>query len=153
METIRSQEESRKKHPDTTPILARPFKKVSGKRRVPSLVNARGMPFLRIKKPQPNNLGGYLRAKLGKRWKCIENRDQLKIEQLFARDEDEWDHLIGASERCKWTEEVSNALDNVATKLSNIDHGNKVMAKKMWQIVLKERALAAEEESQTQQAK
>lgn len=150
MEMIRFQEETRKKHPDAVSILARPFQKVSGKRRVPVLVNARGVPFLRIKKPQPSNLSGFLRAKLKKRWSFIENRERLNIEHLFARDEDEWDRLTRIREPCKWTEEVTSALGDVSAKITKFDTANKVMAAKMWQIVLKERALAAKEESEAQ---
>lgn len=115
------------------------------------LVNARGIPFLRIKKPQPRNLSGFLRAKLEKRWHCIEVRDRLQSELLFAKDEDTWDRLTNAVEPCKWTDDVQQSLEMIFAKIANIDRTNKEMAEKMWQVVLKERELAAKEESQRQQ--
>ncbi|KAJ5183618.1 hypothetical protein N7492_001234 [Penicillium capsulatum] len=151
-ENVRLAEATRRRHPNTASVLARPYPEVSGKRGVPVLVNARGVPFLRIKKPQPSNLGGVLRAKLEKRWKCIEARDRLYTDHLFAKDEDEWDGLTDAREHCKWTEEVSLAQSETFRRVRKFDHANKAMADKMWKVVLKERTLAAQERSQTQQS-
>lgn len=111
------------------------------------MVNARGVPFLRIKKPQPSNLSGMIRAKLEKRWKCIEVRDRLHLENIFAADEDQWDRLTGAVEPCKWTEGIALSLEGIFAKIAKIDNSNKAMAEKMWQVVLEERKLAAEEKS------
>ena len=54
------------------------------------MVNARGIPFLRLKKPQPKNLSGVIRAKLEKRWNRIVLRDRLQVDLLFAEDEEAW---------------------------------------------------------------
>ncbi|PKX92576.1 LYR motif-containing protein [Aspergillus novofumigatus IBT 16806] len=148
-ESRRFQEMTARRHPDATPILSRPRPVVNGRRRVPVLVSARGIPFLRIKKPQPKNLSGVIRTKLDKRWRRIERRDKLGVEILFAKDEDEWDQLtLGRPETETWAGEIKKALAEVNTQLKESDSKNKELAEAMWQVVLAERKLAAEEATQ-----
>ncbi|KAF4214958.1 hypothetical protein CNMCM8980_008813 [Aspergillus fumigatiaffinis] len=148
-ESRRFQEMTARRHPDATPILSRPRPVVNGRRRVPVLVSARGIPFLRIKKPQPKNLSGVIRTKLDKRWRRIERRDKLGVEILFAKDEDEWDQLtLGRPETETWAGEIKKALAEVNTQLKESDLKNKKLAEAMWQVVLAERKLAAEEATQ-----
>ncbi|KMK54918.1 DNA repair protein (Rad1) [Aspergillus fumigatus Z5] len=148
-ESRRFQESTARRHPDATPILSRPRPVVNGRRRVPVLVSARGIPFLRIKKPQPKNLSGVIRTKLDKRWRRIERRDKLGVEILFAKDEDEWDQLtLGQPEAVTWAGEIKKALAEVNTQLKESDLKNKELAEAMWQVVLAERKLAAEEATQ-----
>jgi hypothetical protein len=90
-ESRRYQKATAYQHPNAQPILSRPRPVVNGRRRVPVLVNARGVPFLRIKKPQPKILSDVIRAKLDKRWSRIVLRDRLQAELLLAKDEDDWD--------------------------------------------------------------
>lgn len=135
-----------RRHPDATSILARPRPVVSGKRRVPVLVNARGVPFLRIKKPQPLNLSGVLRSKLENRWKRIERRERLETDLLIARGEDTWDKLTRGQEPDTWSQVVSDALTEVNDKIRESDLQNKKLAHDMWKVVLAERKLAEEEE-------
>ncbi|KAE8375123.1 hypothetical protein BDV26DRAFT_268480 [Aspergillus bertholletiae] len=145
-ESQRLQDQTARRHPDATPILSRPRPVVSGKRRVPVLVNARGVPFLRIKKPQPKNLSGVIRSKLEKRWKRIERRDRLDRELLFANDEDTWDSLTTGSESDTWAKGVKDALWNLNQQIQDSDKKNVELAEAMWNVVLAERKLAAEEE-------
>ncbi|KAE8352817.1 hypothetical protein BDV28DRAFT_119799 [Aspergillus coremiiformis] len=145
-ESRRVQEQTARRHPDATPILSRPRPVVSGRRRVPVLVSARGVPFLRIKKPQPKNLSGVIRSKLGIRWKRIERRTRLDLELLFARDEDAWDALTTGSEPETWAKEIKDALDVVNQQIQDADKKNMKLAEAMWNVVLAERKLAAEEE-------
>ncbi|KAJ5380264.1 uncharacterized protein N7496_002692 [Penicillium cataractarum] len=149
-ETIRFEQETSRKHPDAPSILDRPRLNLNGKRKVPVLVNARGIPFLRIKKPQPRNLSGVIRSKLEKRWNRIVIRDRLHVDLLFAKDEDAWDHLTRAAERPTWSEEVKLALDNVYDKIRETDRQNRELAESMWNIVLEERKLAEKEDEQRQ---
>lgn len=149
-QTIQFEQETSRKHPDAASILDRPRLNLTGKRKVPVLVNARGIPFLRIKKPQPRNLSGVIRSKLEKRWNRIVIRDRLHVELLFAKDEDAWDHLTRAAERPTWSEEVKLALDNVYDKIRETDRQNRELAESMWNIVLKERELAKKEDEQRQ---
>lgn len=139
-----------RRHPDATPILSRPRPVVNGRRRIPVLVSARGIPFLRIKKPQPKNLSGVIRTKLDKRCRRIERREILGVDILFAKDEDDWDQLtLGRPETETWAGEIKKALAEVSTQLKESDLKNKELAEAMWQVVLAERKLAAEEETQS----
>jgi hypothetical protein len=148
--TIRFEQETSRKHPEALSILNRPRLTLSGKRKIPVLVNARGVPFLRIKKPQPRNLSGVIRSKLEKRWNRIVARDRLKVELLFAKDEDAWDHLTRATEQATWSEEIKLALDNVYEKIRGTDRQNRELAESMWSIVLEERELAKKEDEKRQ---
>ncbi|KAJ9323840.1 hypothetical protein DTO027B5_7643 [Paecilomyces variotii] len=145
----RHQEATALRHPDATPILSRPRAVVSGRRRVPVLVSARGdVPFLRIKKPQPKNLSGVIRSKLDNRWKRIVRRDRLEEELLVAQDEDHWDSITGQKEPESWTTEIRNAHKEVIQKIKESDNKNRLLAEAMWNVVLAERELAAKEEKQ-----
>ncbi|KAJ5659538.1 hypothetical protein N7507_005989 [Penicillium longicatenatum] len=150
--SIYHEKESWLRHPNAEPILLRPKAKVSGKRQVPVLVNARGVPFLRIKKPQPRNLSGVIRSKLEKRWHRIELRERLQVELLFAKDEDAWDHLTKTKtgDPTLWSASVKTSLDDVCQKIKQTDHDNREMSERMWQVVLEERELAAKEEKERQ---
>lgn len=147
-EALRQQSLTDRRHPDATSILARPHPVVSGKRRVPSLVSARGIPFLRIKKPQPKNLSGVIRSKLANRWGWIERRARLEAEVLFAEDEDYWDELTGFQDDSQWVTAVEEALQTVNGRIRDSDKKNRELADKMWQIVLAERELAAKEQQE-----
>lgn len=149
-ESIRYEEKTRHRHPDTPSILARP-KAVKGIRKVPFLVNARGLPFLRIKKPQPRNVSGVIRNKLERRWKRILRRDRLTIDILFAEDEDTWDKLTNAQESTTWSRHYKLAIDEVNDQIRESDENAAELAQKMWNIVLKERLLAEEEQKNRHQ--
>ncbi|KAL1998584.1 hypothetical protein VTN02DRAFT_5929 [Thermoascus thermophilus] len=153
LESLRHQEATARRHPDAQPILSRPRPVVSGRRRVPVLVNARGVPFLRIKKPQPKVLSGVIRSKLDKRWKRIVRRERLEQELILAEDEDHWDRLVGEEERYSWTSEIKAALDEVSWQIRETDRKNAQLAEAMWNVVLKERELAEKEEAERQRIK
>ena len=145
-EEVRSFEKmTARRHPDATPILSRPRPVVNGKRRVPVLVNARGVPFLRIKKPQPMNLSGAIRSKLDNRWKRVERRERLTDDSMLAEYEDLWDNLTVGREDVTWAKEVYDALKEVNTRIQESDVKNKQLADDMWDVVLAERKLAEEE--------
>jgi hypothetical protein len=148
--SIRFQEETSQRHPNATSILERPRPLGGKKRNVPVLVNARGLPFLRYKKPQPRNVSSVIRTKLGRRWNWIERRDRLKIELLFAKDEEEWDRITKTKESSTWYEHPANAIADVNAKIGHFDMHTKELANNMWKIVLAEKALAEEEASQQQ---
>lgn len=152
--SIRFQEETNQRHPNATSILNRPRPLGDKKRNVPVLVNARGLPFLRYKKPQPRNVSSVIRTKLGRRWNWIERRDRLKIELLFAKDEEEWDRVTETKEPTEepstWSEHPENAIVDVNAKIANFDMHSKELSDNMWKIVLAEKALAEEEANQTQ---
>lgn len=162
LENIAYQKQTMYRHPDAEPILSRPRRSVAGQRQVPKLVNARGIPFLRIKKPQPQNLSRIIRYKLRFKDKLIERRDRLLVETLFAKDEEDWDRLLAGQ---TLTEQVIYAHHHLAwvegtwlesplecykkAYYDNVEFEKKqqALAEKMWEVVLAERKLAAEEEA------
>lgn len=141
-EAIRFQEATRRRHPDTPSILDYSQRDVHRRRRVPSLVNARGVPFLQFKKPQPQNLSGVIRSKLENRWNWIGRRERLHLELLFTKDEDAWDRMTNSVELPTWSVEVERALGEVQKKIKESDKRTREMAEKMWNIVLVEREKA-----------
>lgn len=152
-ESIRFQEETARPHPNAKPILERPRPLNGTKRHIPVLVNARGLPFLRIKKPQPKNISSLIRNKLSNRFKWIQRRENLRIDLAFAQDEENWDSLTGVAEMPTWSKTTKDALVDVNTQLSNFDVRAKKLAEDMWKVVLAERAMAAEEEAASKQEK
>ncbi|KAJ5570155.1 uncharacterized protein N7459_009585 [Penicillium hispanicum] len=151
-QSISFQEATHRRHPDTPSILLRPRPLVHGKRKIPVLVSARGVPFLRIKKPQPRNLSGVIRKKLETRWKRIVDRDRLQSELRFAMDEDAWDFLTNTEEQCTWAEGVKLSLKHIQNRIVESDTRNRELAEKMWQVVLRERELAAKEMEKEEQS-
>ena len=151
-EAIRHEEETQQRKPNTSSILSRPHMGVRD-RKVPVLVNARGIPFLRLKKPQPKNLSGVIRAKLEKRWNRIVLRDRLQVDLLFAEDEEAWDKLTAVSpkDRSSWTQDVKSALNDVCARIVETDRDNRDLSEKMWNIVLQERELVSKEKHNREQ--
>ncbi|CAG8918102.1 unnamed protein product [Penicillium salamii] len=146
-ESIRFQNETTRRHPDAKSVLDRPRPLGEGKKRhIPVLVNARGLPFLRFKKPQPRNVSGVIRAKLANRWEWIQRRDGLQVDLLFAQDEEAWDRMTGTKDSGAWPEDIQIAIDDAKAKISHFDMKTKDLADKMWKVVLAEKALAEAEE-------
>lgn len=144
-QSIRFQEETSRRHPNATSVLNRPQPLGDKKRNVPVLVNARGLPFLRYKKPQPKNVSCVIRRKLGRRWNWIERRDRLNLQLLFAKDEEDWDRLTKTREAPTWSEHIQKGITDVNRQIANFDMHSKALAENMWKIVLAEKALAEEE--------
>lgn len=149
LDTLRSELETWERNADSPSILNRP-QPVSGRRKVPVLVSARGVPFLRIKKPQPKNLSGVIRNKLEKRWHRIEVRERLQADLLFAKDEDFWDRMTNTKDDGTWAEEPKLALDDICEKIRDSDRKNRELAESMWKVVLREREALVEEEKERQ---
>ncbi|RAK71086.1 LYR motif-containing protein [Aspergillus fijiensis CBS 313.89] len=136
------------RHPDAVPVLSRPRPTVNGIRRIPKLVNARGVPFLRIMKPQPAILGHIIRGKLRKRGRTFLVRKKLQEERIWAQDEDEWDRLTGQQEReptARWRHPVEVCIMELKRRVSEMERKDQELATAMWKVVLAERALAAKE--------
>jgi hypothetical protein len=144
-ENRRLQEMTARRHPDTISILSRPRPVVSGRRHVPVLINACGVPFLRIKKPQPLNLSRVLHRKIAQRWRLVGHRERLMHELYFAEDEDEWDSLTIGFESETWYNAVRDSYDDTVNKIRTIDDKNIARSEAMWEVVLAERELAIKE--------
>ncbi|OCL10513.1 hypothetical protein AOQ84DRAFT_374859 [Glonium stellatum] len=99
-------------------IRPRPF--VPGIRRIPILASASGIPFLRIKKPQPANLSRVLKQKLVARNKGFDRRNILQNYWMpLAIHEDTWDEILhsrlgpgSCSFEPTWTDMVKDALQD-----------------------------------------
>ncbi|KAI1436521.1 hypothetical protein GGR50DRAFT_226933 [Xylaria sp. CBS 124048] len=80
-----------------TPDRPRPLSELggSGRRQIPRLDLADGVPFLRIKKPQPALLSRVLRQKIVRRVKRVESAKQMLNEDMEdARLEDDWEEQV-----------------------------------------------------------
>ena len=104
--------------------------------------------MLRIKKPQPKFLSAVIRNKLNKRAKWVERQAEFRVALLFARDEDYWDRLTGATGGWPWAHEIYHTIRYYRQKLEDEDTKRSKTAEAMWQIVLRERELAAKEEKE-----
>lgn len=129
-------------------ILSRPRPHVSGIRRVPVLVDARGVPFLRTKKPEPAVLSRTINSKLRKMSERIARRQRLEEELVMASYEDQWDHRTGHVELTKWTISLNTALTDVKRTIDYKTKENRELSYKMFNVVLQERKLAKKEEDE-----
>lgn len=130
-----------------------PFAQLAGKRHIPVLFNANHIPVLRIKKPQPANLSGYLNARILKRQNQQNWRWHLNEEKSVAEREDEWDELLAeeagvviegktiGEERVAWRDAFRDAIAELDWKLEEEKRRNREMAVKMLGVVDRERAL------------
>ncbi|KAK3672302.1 hypothetical protein LTR78_007842 [Recurvomyces mirabilis] len=140
-----------------------PLEQLKGKRHVPVLFNAQGIPVLRIKKPQPEGLSGYINHRLQLKQKRHDTRHRLEEELELARAEDTWDEILlectaarldGTTERVReqgWSHALAMAKKEVNEKLSEERRKNQVMAEKMQAVVDREQALYDEEKADRKQ--
>lgn len=156
-------------------ILERPLplEQLSGRRHVPKLFNAQGIPVLRIKKPQPENLSGYINHRLQKKQKRHDTRHRLDDELELARAEDRWDNIVreytdgvdgsgtatagarddGRRGNNSWSYEVAMARREVNVKLEEERQKNAEMAAKMQAVVDQETELYEREKAERKEAK
>ncbi|KAF2094509.1 hypothetical protein NA57DRAFT_24389, partial [Rhizodiscina lignyota] len=72
----------------------RPYLEIKGERRVPQLVVATRLPFLRFK-PQPENLSRFIRQKLGQKQRRMNYANVLQQYYFpLAEMEDTWDDVV-----------------------------------------------------------
>jgi hypothetical protein len=126
-------------------ILARPRLHVSGERHIPKFVNARGVPFLRIKKPIPASLSRVIRQKLKRKQDRVNRRVILDDQLLLAEMEDDWDLRTGQAEKSTWTSAVEESVQALEEAIEATNEKDYVMAQRMWNVVLKEMKLAKKE--------
>lgn len=132
-----------------TKTLDRPFTTISGRRRVPKLVNANRVPFLRLKKPQSPFLSRIIRDTVATREKRITLANQLTEQLPIAVDEDKWDQILydrfGLEEESQWSYELRLAIRDNACLQAAATQKRTDIAAKMFSIMQKEKALAHEE--------
>ncbi|KAM0723212.1 hypothetical protein Q7P37_001412 [Cladosporium fusiforme] len=141
----------------STELFSRPhpLSQLSGKRHVPVLFTANGIPVLRIKKPQPQNLSSFLKSRIIQRQKRHDRRHWLREQTEFAQYEDLWDDLVEkqggmvarggheeettAVEEPSWAQAFVDASYDVENLLKLEGRKNSAMAKKMQGVVDRER--------------
>lgn len=140
-------------YPGATPVLARPFQDLSGRRHVPVLINANRVPFLRLKKPQPPFLSRIIRDTVRTRELRITRAERLSSEIPIAEDEDQWDKTLYEHfalpyrdpQEKPWEREVKQAFDNNHKLQVEAIQKRADTAAEMYAIVQQEKALAQEE--------
>jgi hypothetical protein len=139
--------------PEKSVLATRPHQQVSGIRQVPILAAANGIPFLRLKKPQPHSLSRILRQKLDARNKNFTERTLLSNYWLpIAGQEDRWDDILrdqtsleDAEPEVRWKTAVRDSFAENRIVYEKMISKDIMIAKKMQSIVDQEKILAAEE--------
>lgn len=135
--------------PGVSKTLDRPFTGLSGRRRVPKLVNANRVPLLRLKKPQSPFVSRIIRDTIDIRERRITLADQLDQQLSMAMDEDEWDKILfdqfGLEDDDPWSYELRIAIKENGTLQAAATQKRTHLAARMHLIVQREEALATEE--------
>ena len=162
------------RYPGSKPVLERPLplsEIKGGKRRVPNLISAQGVPFLRYSKPQPISLSRVIRQKQERDQKKLTQQEGLKTDVFIAQAEDKWDEIVKSQmseeqrqlrgtlksaqesngtgddegQEQSWKHEIVIAEAELYQQMKETTWENAEMGRKMWEIVVKERELAAQE--------
>jgi hypothetical protein len=151
------------RYPGSKPILERPLplsEVRGGVRRVPNLVTAQGIPFLRYSKPQPVSLSRVIRQKVLWNEKKWTHRGVLEEQIHLAGFEDEWDRILEREHGLtnvdpgdtpatfaepSWTEELRSADEAIFEALRARDGKCAKMGEKMWEVVKQEKTLKRQE--------
>ncbi len=124
-----------------------------GVRKLPLLESGNGIPFLRLGKPQSPVLSRVVRQKGMRLQKQVAKRKELVEEDLVAaREEDQWDGLVrslgareGHAQEARFADPVVASIADARAWLTKDRDDRVARAKAMWDIVVKERALAKKE--------
>jgi hypothetical protein len=159
------------RHPGSKPILDRPLPLSEirgGTRRVPNLVTAHGIPFLRYSKPQPISLSRVIRQKVLWNEKNWIRRGVLEEKIILAEFEDEWDRILerehgitdadpedatATFSEPSWTEEFHNNEAAIFEAIRARDAKCAEIGEKMWEIVKQEKALKRLEKTERRVAR
>ncbi|GAB7325322.1 hypothetical protein MBLNU13_g09369t1 [Cladosporium sp. NU13] len=151
--------------PSTTELFSRPhpLSQLSGKRHVPVLFSANSIPILRIKKPQPESLSGFIRHRIEQRQRRHDRKHWLTEQIQFAQYEDLWDEIVerevgvredgGGREEPTWAEEFEVAKNEVDWLIRLEGKKNVAMAAKMQGIVDRETEIFERERAERKEAK
>ncbi|KAI4143853.1 MAG: hypothetical protein LQ341_002795 [Variospora aurantia] len=140
-------------HPDARPVLDGLPPLPPGKtRRVPTLVNANHIPFIRFKKPQSPFLSYIIRQKNIEREKRVDRMQALEKQLDIAEDEDQWDkllrdqHQVSADDNgTTWASATRQALQDVKRVHQTNTIKRMHMARRMFDIFREQRKLAEDE--------
>ncbi|TKA76895.1 hypothetical protein B0A49_01300 [Cryomyces minteri] len=141
-------------------VLSRPHAPVSGRRRVPYLVDANAVPFLRFKKPQPADLARYIGDRIKQRQKRFDRLHALADDRILAGLEDQWDRTLlqehgvfGVEEEPSWTKEIAEAEAVVADSLTKGRQGAMEWARRMQDVVDRETGLLESEKAERREVR
>jgi hypothetical protein len=128
---------------------------VVGIRKVPFLVSAGQLPFVRFKKPQPSNVSRVLRDLRKQREVRFEQRYALQDYYIpLAEYEDQWDVLVGEQNGeiksgmelgLGWAHFMRVQRGEISDKISDADRKSKELAATMLDIINSEARLAEKE--------
>ncbi|KAM0702635.1 hypothetical protein Q7P35_010066 [Cladosporium inversicolor] len=133
--------------PSTTELFSRPhpLSQLSGKRRIPVLFSANSIPILRLKKPQPQTLSGFIQHRITQRQRRHDRRHWLTEQIRFAQYEDLWDEIVerevgvaDGEEEATWAEEFEIAKQDVDWLIRLEGKKNVAMAARMQGVVDRE---------------
>lgn len=158
--------------PKVLDIRPLPLEKLSGRRHVPILTHASGIPFLRFKKPQSPFLSRILRNKLAQKQRLFQSIVELDgIQDKVAAWEDQWDTNIllqlrqegrnkqawvqqeALEEPGGWRSEVKEARRDVWERINRGSRRVKETTARMMEIVDRERELYEQERAARRHAK
>ncbi|KAI4171045.1 MAG: hypothetical protein LQ343_004582 [Gyalolechia ehrenbergii] len=120
-------------------------------RRVPTLVNASHIPFLRFKKPQSPFLSYMIRKKNVEREKRVDKLQALEKFLIFAEDEDQWDMILREHHRISGDKKVSwaSAVRVSHMSVKQVHQANTLkrlrIAQRMFNILQEQKRLAERE--------
>lgn len=139
-------------HPDAKRVLdGLPSPPLGRLRRIPTLVNANHIPFLRLRKPQPPFLSYMIRKKNEEREKRVDRLQALEKLLLLAEDEDQWDsilrktHRISTDNGTKWVSAVQESYTNLKLVHQTNTLKRSQIAQRMFDIIQEQKELAADE--------
>lgn len=140
--------------------MDRPYLALSGRRHVPTLVNANRVPFLRLKKPQSPYISRIIRNIIETRERRLALAERLIDQISITQTEDEWDAILftefGLEDNasgCSWSHEVQLALDENRQLQTKAVQRRVDIAARMHSIVEQEKQLAVEEHRNIQKEK
>ncbi|KAL8633568.1 hypothetical protein Q9189_000721 [Teloschistes chrysophthalmus] len=145
----RSDDGRRWPHPDAKRVLdGLPLPPLEHHYRVPTVVNANHLPFLRYKKPQSPFLSHMIREKTRERLKRVDRTQALEKTMAFAEDEDQWDRILWEVNRVSrndkgvlWVQAVREALSHVKTVHYKSTMSRVQAAQRMFDVVQEQRKL------------
>ena len=149
--------------PGATPVLERPYLEISGRRHIPKLIWANGIPMLRFKKPQSTFLSRIITSKIKQKDRSITSFHKLEHFIDLAIMEDTWDEILrrefGAAvtklseQDGSWAQELLYTKQERHEALTAATEKTQQLAERMHEIVLAEKQLAAEEKAQRRREK
>ncbi|KAL9580749.1 MAG: hypothetical protein Q9212_004305 [Teloschistes hypoglaucus] len=146
---LRSDDGRRWPHPDAKRVLdGLPLPPLEHHYRIPKVVKANHLPFLRYKKPQSPFLSHMIREKTRERLKRVDRIQALEKTLAFAEDEDQWDRILWEVNRVsrndkgvQWVRAVRDALSHVKNVHFRSTMKRVQAAQRMFDVVQEQRKL------------